>query len=114
MKPLRHSLDGTFDVVVDCNGSLSAREEERLRKRGGKTFDIVPAPTKFLRALISRSRKLIFADPNTETLQPVVDLAAARKLAVPDAKTISLAEAPALMAVLEREQRTNGKAVITY
>jgi NADPH:quinone reductase-like Zn-dependent oxidoreductase len=113
-KPLPTPLDGTFDIVLDCNGSLSAQEKERLRKRGGKIYDIVPASAKFLRALISRSRKLILVDPKAETLQPAVDLAAAGKLAVPVAKTISLAEAPALMAALERGQRINGKAVITF
>ena len=113
-KPLPDSLYGGFDIVLDCNGSLSVREEERLRKPTGKIVDIVPTPAKFLWALISRSRKVILIDPKTETLQPVVDLAAAGKLAVPVAKTISLSEAPALMAALERGQRINGKAVIAF
>jgi NADPH:quinone reductase-like Zn-dependent oxidoreductase len=113
-KPLPDSLDGTFDVVLDCNGSLSVREEERLRKRAGKIVDVVPSASKFLRALISRSRKVILIDPKAETLQPVVDLAAAGKLSVPVAKTISLTDAAAAMAALERGERINGKAVITF
>jgi NADPH:quinone reductase-like Zn-dependent oxidoreductase len=91
-KPLPDSLEGTFDIVLDCNGSLSVREEECLRKRAGKIVDVVPSSAKFLRALISRSRKVILIDPKAETLQPVVDLAAVGKLAVPVARTVALAE----------------------
>jgi NADPH:quinone reductase-like Zn-dependent oxidoreductase len=43
-----------------------------------------------------------------------VDLAAAGKLSVPVAKTISLTDAAAAMAALERGERINGKAVITF
>ncbi|MDE8347454.1 MAG: NAD(P)-dependent alcohol dehydrogenase, partial [Acidocella sp.] len=111
-KPLPDSLDGSFDVVLDCNGSLSVREEERLRKPTGMIIDVVPSPSKFLRALISRSRKVILIDPKATILQSVVDLAAATKLSVPVAKMMSLAEAPAVMAALERGERIDGKAVI--
>jgi NADPH:quinone reductase-like Zn-dependent oxidoreductase len=113
-KPLPKSLDSSFDVVFDCNGSLSVREEETLLKRGGRIVDAVPTPAKFVRALLSHSRKVILIDPKAKILQPVVDLAAAEKLAVPVAKTLSLADAPAVMAALERGQRINGKAVITF
>jgi NADPH:quinone reductase-like Zn-dependent oxidoreductase len=113
-KPLPDSLDGTFDVVLDCNGSLSVREEEGLRKPTGRIIDVVPSPSKFLRALISRSRKVILIDPKAAILQSVVDLAADGKLEVPVARTISLAEAPAVMAAFERGERINGKAVITF
>jgi NADPH:quinone reductase-like Zn-dependent oxidoreductase len=112
-KPLPDSLNGSFDVVLDCNGSLSVREAARLRRRTGKIVDVVPSPSKFLRALISRSRKVILIDPKAEILQSVVDLAANGKLAVPVARTISLAEAPSVMAALERGERIDGKAVIT-
>ena len=107
-------MDGTFDVVLDCNGSLSVREEERLRRPAGRIVDVVPSPSKFLWALTSRSRKVILIDPKAETLQSVVDLAADGKLAVPVARTISLAEAPAVMAALERGERIDGKAVIAF
>lgn len=52
-KPLPSSLNGLFDVIFDCNGSLIPSEAGRLAKRGGKIFDIVPTPSKFLRALFS-------------------------------------------------------------
>lgn len=113
-KPLPPALDGSFDVVFDANGSLSVREGDRLIKRGGKVIDIVPTKTKFLKALVSRSRKLVFADVKAENLQQVVDLAAARKPAIPIARTISLADAPALLASLEQGKRLNGKAVIAF
>lgn len=113
-KPLPPTLDGTFDVVFDANGSLTVREGDRLIKRGGRIIDIVPTKTKFLKALVSRSRKLVFADVKAENLQHVVDLAAARTLAIPIARTISLADAPALLASLEQGKRLNGKAIIAF
>jgi len=113
-KPLPATLDGTFDVVFDANGSLSPKEGDRLIKRGGKVFDIAPTKWKFLRALLSRSRKVIIADSKAENLQPVVDLAAARKLAIPIVQSVSLADAPALLASLENGKRLNGKAVIVF
>ncbi len=111
-QPLPASFDGTFDVVLDCNGSLSLGEEARLRKGTGRIVDVVPTLPKLVMALISRSRKVILIDPKAETLQPVVDLAAAGKVAIPVARTISLADAPAVMAALERGERINGKVVI--
>ena len=113
-QPLPDHLDGTFDVVFDAHGSLTTREGDRLARRGGKVVDIVPTPQKFLRALVSRSRKFLISSPKAAHLQPVMDLAAARQLALPIARTITLSEAPALLAALERGQRLKGKAVIAF
>lgn len=52
--------------------------------------------------------------PKAEYLQSVVDLSVAYKLSIPIAKTISLSEAPALLASLERGERLNGKAVVVF
>lgn len=112
--PLPRSLDGTFDVVFDCNGSLSPQEEDRIKRRGGKIVDIVPSRAKFLKALTSRLRKVLFADLKAEHLQAVVDLAAAGKLRIPVAQIIALSDAPAFLAALERGERLNGKAVISF
>jgi NADPH:quinone reductase-like Zn-dependent oxidoreductase len=113
-QPLPRHLDGAFDVVFDCNGSLTPREQARLKKKGGKIYDIVPSAAKFIRALFSRSRKVIFANLKPENLQPVVALAAAGKITIPIVKICSLDDAPELLAALERGQRLNGKAVITF
>jgi NADPH:quinone reductase-like Zn-dependent oxidoreductase len=113
-KPLPGELNGAFDVVFDCNGSLTPQEEGRLKKKGGRIYDIAPTAWKFVRGLLSKSRKVVFCDPQAENLQPVVDLAAAGKLVLPIVKTCSLEEAPALLASLERGERLNGKAVITF
>ena len=113
-KPLPENLNGTFDVVFDCHGSLTPAEEGRLRKKGGKIYDIAPTASKFIRSLLSPSRKIIFADLKAENLQSVVDLAAAGKLVLPIVKTCSLEEAPDVLASLERGERLNGKAVITF
>jgi NADPH:quinone reductase-like Zn-dependent oxidoreductase len=113
-KPLPPSLNGSFDVVFDANGSLTMKEGDRLIKRGGVIIDIVPTLPKFLKALVSRSRKFVFADVKSDNLQTVVDLAAAGRLAIPIAQTISLADAPALLASLEQGKRLSGKAVIAF
>lgn len=113
-KPLPSELDRSFDVVFDANGSLSPKEGDRLIKRGGKIIDIVPTKTKFLKALVSQSRMVVFSDVKAENLQHVVDLAEACKLAIPIAKTVSLADAPALLKSLEQGKRLNGKAVIMF
>jgi len=113
-KPLPEALDGTFDVVFDVNGSLSSREGSCLIKRDGMIIDIAPTPYKFLRALLSLSRKVVIADVKAEYLQHVVDLATAHKLAIPMARTIALADAPALLASLQHGKRLDGKAVIAF
>ena len=112
-QPLPASL-GAYDVVFDCNGALSAQEARRLKKPGGVIVDIVPSGAKIFKALFSRSQKIVFADLRAENLQQVVDLAAAGKLAIPIVRTVALAEAPALLAALERGERVNGKAVIAF
>jgi NADPH:quinone reductase-like Zn-dependent oxidoreductase len=113
-KPLPDSINGSFDIVFDCHGSLSPEEEGRLIKHGGKVLDILPTFQKFLRAITSRSRKIIFADVGAKNLQAVVDLATAHKLKIPIVRTVSLAEASGLLEALERGERLNGKAVIVF
>jgi len=81
--PLPVSLNGYFDVVFDVNGSLSAREGDRLAKRNGKILDIVPSKTKFLRALVSRSRQVVIADVKAENLRQLIDFAVDHKLTLP-------------------------------
>lgn len=112
--PLPGALNGSFDVVFDANGSLTPKEGERLIKRGGKVLDIVPNKEKFFKALVSRSRKVVIADMKVENLRPVVQLAAERKLEIPIVKTISLAQAPAVLTSLERGNRLGGKVVIEF
>lgn len=111
-RPVPNELDHSFDIVFDANGSLTALEGNRLVKRGGLVIDIVPGPAKFLRALVSRSRKVVIADVKANHLQEVVDLAAAGKLAIKIFKTIALDAVPEAMASLERGERMDGKVVI--
>ena len=82
-KPLPTTLDGSFDVVFDANGSLSIQEGDRLIKRGGKVFDIAPTKWKFLKAPVSPSRNIDFEKVNAHNLRAVVDIAAAGKFAIP-------------------------------
>jgi NADPH:quinone reductase-like Zn-dependent oxidoreductase len=113
-KPLSTSLDGYFDLVLDCNGSLSAAESRRLIRRGGLVIDILPTAGKLLRSLTTSWYQVLIANPKAEYLQQVVKLAVARKLVIPIARTVSLADAPDLLASLERGLRLHGKAVIAF
>lgn len=112
--PIPPALAGAFDVVFDANGSLSAREGNSLARRGGLIIDIAPTRSKFLRALVSRSRKVVFSDLKAPHLQQVIDLAIAGKLQIPVVKIISLSEAPGVLASLEQGARLDGKAVIAF
>lgn len=110
--PFPASLNGAFDVVFDCHGSLSPEDARRITKPGGVVIDIVPTPKKFLRSLVSSWYKVLISNPRHENLQKVVDLAADRKLVIPIAKTISLADAPTVLAALETGNRVFGKVII--
>lgn len=110
--PVPLELDHSFDIVLDANGSLSPREGDRLIRRGGKVIDIAPTIPKFMRALVSRSRKIFFVDLKASNLQKVVDLAAKGKLAIKVGRTIALREAPSVIAALERGERVDGKVVV--
>jgi NADPH:quinone reductase-like Zn-dependent oxidoreductase len=113
-KPLPTSLSGAFDVVFDCNGTLSPMESKNLIKRGGIVVDIVPTLGKFFRSVTSSWYKVLIADTKAENLQAVTDLAASGKLNIPIARTISLPEAASLLESLERGERLFGKALILF
>lgn len=113
-KEIPASLHGRFDVVFDCNGSLSHQDAGRLLRPGGTIIDIVVTRDKFLRSLLSRSRKIVFSDPSAKNLKPVIDLAAKKILAIPIAHTIGIDQAPEYLASLEKGERHNGKVVITF
>ena len=81
--PIPPALAGSFDVVFDANGSLSAREGDALAKRGGLVIDIAPTRSKFLRALAVTIAQGGLRRSEGTHLQQVVDLAAAGKLKIP-------------------------------
>lgn len=113
-RPLPADLSRTFDIVFDVHGSLSAAEGNALVRRGGKVIDITPTRAKFVRALVSPSRKVVIADVGASHLQAVVDLAVTGKLSITIGKTVSLDSAPQAIAALERGDRVNGKVVIKF
>jgi NADPH:quinone reductase-like Zn-dependent oxidoreductase len=113
-KSVPDSLRGLFDVVFDCNGSLSSQDARRLAKKGGKIIDIVVTGPKFLKAITSRAHNIVFCDPSAKNLRPVIELANANKLTIPISRTITLNEAPAQLASLERGERVNGKIIINF
>jgi len=111
-KDIPADLNKSFDIVFDCNGSLTPRQGDALIKRDGVVIDISPTFSKFMRSLFLRHRKFVFASPGAETLQKIVDLAASGKLPISIGRTATLDQAIALISDLEAGRRTKGKAVI--
>jgi NADPH:quinone reductase-like Zn-dependent oxidoreductase len=106
------ALSHSFDVVFDCNGSLSPGEGDALIKRGGIVLDIAPNFFKFFRSLYSPRHKFVFGSQNTEVLQKIADLAADGKLRISVGRTAILEDAIALIGDLEAGRRAKGKSVI--
>jgi NADPH:quinone reductase-like Zn-dependent oxidoreductase len=109
-------LDHSFDVVFDCNGSLSPAEADRLLKPGGVVFDInLTNKNKLFRALFTRRQKLIFFNGDAKALAEVVELADQRRLVLPIANRVTLDEAIPLLVALERGQSgSTGKSIVLF
>jgi NADPH:quinone reductase-like Zn-dependent oxidoreductase len=113
-EPIPSNALKAFDVVFDCNGSLTPRQGDSLVKPGGMVIDINLTRSKLWRAVFSRHRKLVFFNRNAETLQRVVDFAAAGKLKLPIGRTVNLKEAIPMIVDLECGKHFKGKAVIQF
>lgn len=105
-------LNQQFDIVFDCNGSLTPDESDALVKRDGVVVDINPSAYKLVRSLYLSRHKFVFGSQDTEILQNIADLAASGKLSISIGRTAGLDEAIALIGDLEAGRRTKGKAVI--
>src|ERR1035437_2430636 len=64
-KEIPSDLRASFDVVFDCNGSLSVNQGNMLVNRRGVVLDINPNQAKFMRSLISPRLKLVFGTQDT-------------------------------------------------
>jgi NADPH:quinone reductase-like Zn-dependent oxidoreductase len=106
------SLKQKFDIVFDCNGSLTPSEGDALIKRGGVVVDINPTAYKFMRTIYSPRHKFVFGSQDTEILQKIADLASSGKLSISIGRTAKLEEAIGLISDLEAGRRSKGKAVI--
>ena len=111
-QPLPNDLRASFDIVFDCHGSLTAREEKMLIKRSGVAVDIDPTIGNLIRSLVSPRHRLVRGMPSKVILQKVVDLAVAGQFQVTISRTSGLSEAIALIGDLEAGRRGAGKAVI--
>jgi NADPH:quinone reductase-like Zn-dependent oxidoreductase len=111
-KEIPAALQKSFDVVFDCNGSLTPSQADALIKSRGVVIDIVPSPYKFVRSLYSPRHKFALARPNADVLQKIADLAAAGILSISIGRTAPLKEAIAMIADLEAGRHCKGKAVI--
>jgi NADPH:quinone reductase-like Zn-dependent oxidoreductase len=111
-QPLPNNLNGTFDVVFDCHGGLTSRQEDFLTKRSGIAVDIDPTVGNLIRSLISTRHSFVRGVLSTLILQKMVDLATAGQFSIPISRTAPLPEAIALISELEAGNRLPGKSVI--
>jgi len=109
---LSADLEGAFDVVFDCHGSLSAKQEGFLTKHTGVAVDIDPTFGNLFRSLISSRHRFARGMPSQVILQKVVDLAVVGKFPITISRMAPLAEATALISDLEGGKRVPGKALI--
>jgi NADPH:quinone reductase-like Zn-dependent oxidoreductase len=113
-KTIPPNLQGTFDVVFDCNGSLSPKESGMLVKPGGVVIDINLSKTKVISFLTSWRQKLVFFSGDYRNLQPIVDLAGSGRVPTTISRTVTLEDAIPLITSLEQGNRTQGKCVILF
>lgn len=111
-QPLSNNLKGAFDVVFDCHGGLTAKEEDFLTKPSGVAVDVDPTIGNLIRSLISSRHSFVRGVLSTSILQKIVDLTTAGQFTIPINRTAPLAEAIALISDLEAGHRLPGKAVI--
>ncbi|MDQ0395599.1 NAD(P)-dependent alcohol dehydrogenase [Labrys monachus] len=111
-QPLPDHLKRAFDVVFDCHGGLTSREEDFLTRRSGIAVDIDPTVGNLIRSLISSKHSFVRGVPSTLILQKIVDLATAGQFKIPINRTARLSEAIALIGDLETGNRLPGKSVI--
>lgn len=111
-QPILTSIRHSFDVVLDCHGGLTAKEEENLLKPGGVAVDIVPNLANVFRSLFSSKHRFARGAPGKTILQGVVDLAVAGQFPLPVGRTAHFSDAIAMISDLETGQRARGKAVI--
>jgi NADPH:quinone reductase-like Zn-dependent oxidoreductase len=111
-QPIPDDLRGAFDVVFDCHGSLTAKEEDFLTKRSGVAVDIDPTFGNLVRSIVSSRHSFVRGVPSLVILQKIVDLAVAGRLPITISRTARLSEATALISDLEAGKRVPGKAVI--
>jgi NADPH:quinone reductase-like Zn-dependent oxidoreductase len=112
--PTPSNLAGTFDVVFDCNGSLSPEDGKKLVNKSGVVVDINISGAKLLRAMLSPRRKIALFNGDAELLGGVIDLASAGKLCLPIGESTNLDGAIAMITRLERNERSRGKSVIEF
>ncbi len=111
-QPVPDKLNGSFDVVFDCHGSLTSKDEDFLTKRSGVAVDIDPTVGNLIRSLISPRHSFARGVLSTPILQKIVDLATAGQFTIPIKRTVPLSDAIALISGLEAGKRLPGKSVI--
>jgi NADPH:quinone reductase-like Zn-dependent oxidoreductase len=110
-EPLPVSLKGAFDIVFDCHGSLTPKEEMFLIKPSGVAVDIEPTFGNIVRSIFSPRHQFVRGMPSTTILLKVADLATGGQFPI-SMTSVPLVDAITLIGELEAGKRVPGKAVI--
>jgi NADPH:quinone reductase-like Zn-dependent oxidoreductase len=108
------NLDNSFDVIFDCNGSITSGDIDRLLKSGGVAVDINIKAPKLLRSIFLRRQKLAFGSVDQKTLMAIGEFAGSGHLRVDIGAEVSIEDAIPLIARLEAGESIDGKAVIVF
>lgn len=105
-------LDARFDVVYDTAATMSPSVGRLLLKKHGVFLDLDPAPSKFVRALLSRRFKIVICSANADNLGRVALAASHGQLQLPIGAIVPLPEAARLISDVESGKKIGGKGVI--
>ena len=105
-------LGARFDVVYDTAATMTPKVGRSLLKEHGVFLDLNPAPSKFLRALLSRRFKVVICSANSANLDRVARAASQGQLQLPIGAIVPLPEAARLISDVESGKKIGGKGVI--
>lgn len=106
--PYRHR----FDAVFDTAGALSLSQCGAMLKQHGMSLHIVPTVAKMIGCVLPSRHHLVFGNPNLQCMAGIAEAMDQGQLVPTIGRIVSLSEAIAAVAELERTSFPKGKLVI--
>lgn len=106
------ALGRKFDIVFDTSGKMPLSDALGLVRKGGRLFDINPAPAKFLSLLLGRPIRFVFGAATRDRLERIGTLASQGRLQIAVGEAVPLEQAVALITRLEQGGNAGGKAIV--
>ncbi|WP_175684647.1 NAD(P)-dependent alcohol dehydrogenase [Burkholderia anthina] len=105
---------GPFDVIFDTAGTLDVGRGLSMLERGGVFIDINPTPVRFLRGMLTRRYKLVFATMATRHLGEIAELAAQGVLKPAIGLERQFSQAVETIKAVEGGLRVPGRVVLSF